>query len=154
MKASITAKEIMESQVVTVSPDNTLNEVWAKLSQYRISGAPVVDSEGSLLGVISQTDLLNEAPLSGLDRLPAGTYYIGAPFWENDDISEVLAQLGDVLVEEAMSPNVLTVAPDDDIAAVAVMMRRQHVHRIIVTEGRKVVGIITALDLIQLLERQ
>ena len=148
----VTARDVMETEVVTLRPDVSLFDAWTILFQQKISGAPVVGSSNRLLGVISQTDLLSEAYVDSVEGIIKNGYYIGAPFWDNEICESAVNKLNSIRVREVMNSKVVQVAPEDGIAAVAVEMRRHHIHRVIVTEQEQVVGIISALDLLGVLE--
>ncbi len=148
----ITAKDIMERKVITLEEGTSLAEAWMTLVEHRISGAPVVTDTGALRGVVSQADLLRVAIDEDIEDLPASSYYLDAPFLELDDSGQFTERLANMNVEEIMTDSVITASPNDNIASLAVAMRRNHVHRLVITEGAKVVGIISALDLLGVLE--
>lgn len=151
-KKQITAEEIMERSVVALLESTTLTEAWITLVEHRISGAPVVNDGGELVGVISQADLLRVAIEEDVEDLPRGSYHLNAPFFEFDDGAQFSDKLGAVTVDQVMTDSVITASPRDTIASLAVLMRRNHIHRLIITEGKKVAGIVSALDLLGVLE--
>ena len=151
MNREIQAKDIMQMNVICVTPDASLAEVRDLFVRHRISGAPVVDEEG-LVGVISLSDLVRVGLAKDVDDFPENSYFIGLPLLYGAELNTLQEQLEDRVVEEAMSTEVYTVAADDRLSVLAVTMRHHKIHRLIITEGKKVVGIVTALDLIQVLE--
>ncbi len=150
--SELRAKDVMESDVISVNSDDNLQSVSELFSSQQITGAPVVNESGALVGVISQSDLLHFVSSDGESRRPENAYYIEGPFWYSELISDSLEKLQGTIVAELMSPEVVSVGPDDRVGDVAITMRRKHIHRVIVTEEGKVVGIITALDLLKILE--
>lgn len=125
------ARELMETAVVSVSPELPVAELEAFLTAEEIHGAPVVDRDGKLLGVVSQTDVVRA--LSEESSL---------------DLRELLAP--DLIVEQIMTPQVLTVDVDEDVVEVARKMADGHMHRALVVDGDGVQGIITAFDLLRI----
>lgn len=153
MPKVLKVRDVMEREVISVHPSTTLENVWNTFRRNHISGAPVVDSQKGLVGVISQTDIVSEAFLGGHQDNRTGSYYIDYPFWDIDDVEDSLKKLGETSAEEVMNPNVITVTADDEVSRCAVLMRTNHVHRVLVVEGSKVIGIVTSMGLIQILEQ-
>ena len=152
-QVQIQAKDVMERNVVVLPPDATLFDAWTVFSERRISGAPVVCKRDGLIGVISQTDLLREVFSPELGTFGNESYYIGGPFWESTGVAGIPQRLTQVFVREAMSPYVISVSPSDEISHLASIMRSRRIHRLIVTEESGVVGIVTSLDLLGVLDR-
>ena len=126
------ASDVMEKGVVSVSPELPVAELESFLSSEEISGAPVVDDTGKLLGIVSQTDVIRALSEESSDAL-----------------HELLAP--DLTVEQIMTSSVLTVTEDEDVKRVARKLVDGHVHRAIVVDGDGVSGIITSFDLLRLL---
>jgi predicted transcriptional regulator len=154
MKNEIKAKEVMVCDVITLSPQMTAREASRVFSVNQISGAPVVSEDGTLCGVLSQTDLVREAFEGELGNFPSNTYYIGALYFAENITDTVLEKLEDFLVEDAMSSDVVTVSPEDTVSHVARTLRSNKIHRVIVSDNGSVCGVITSFDLLALLEQQ
>lgn len=116
------AREIMRAEVLTLRPEATLREAAAFLTSHRISGAPVVGPRRKLLGVISQTDLLRRG------QEPAET------------------EVGDV-----MTPAAYCADEETPAAELARFMLDKRIHRIIVARRGRLIGIITATDMLRAL---
>jgi CBS domain-containing protein len=151
MSREIQARDIMQMNVICVSPEASLAEVRDLFIRHRISGAPVVDEEG-LIGVISLSDIARVGLAKDVEDFPENSYFIGLPLLYGAELNSLQEQLEDRVVEEAMSTEVYTASADDRISVLAVTMRHHRIHRLIITEEKKVVGIVTAFDLIQVLE--
>jgi len=152
MKSVIKACDVMVDTVIFLRPDQTLTEAWQTLMEHRISGAPVVNRERELLGVLSQTDLAREAFVSGFGDFPRNSFYWGAPFYTDEDFGLFPDKMNTLLVDEVMTSDPVVANVEDDIARVATLMRSNHIHRVIVMDGKRVAGIISSLDLLKLLE--
>jgi len=165
-------RDIMTTEVITVNPDQTIREVMDLFTERHITGAPVV-SRGELVGVISATDLLTfaaappgpptengspygwsddgTAPVDEPEEL-APTFFTEAPGDEQalgvDVRSHPWNALDEFTVADAMSRSpIWQVGPETPVLAAADSMRQHGIHRILVTEGGKLIGIVTATDI-------
>jgi CBS domain-containing protein len=141
------ASDIMVPDVITVGPDNTVQDVAEILLAKHISGLPVVDSSGRLIGLVSEGDLLRRAE-AGTEherswwlKLLMGRETLAAEF-----VKEHARRVRDV-----MTRDVITVSPDTLVTDVAGMLERNRIKRVPVVQGGKVVGIISRANLIQAL---
>lgn len=136
--------EVMSAPVVTVGPDASFHEVVGKLLDHDISGVPVVDGDGHVLGIVTEADLVsNEA--YGYRRRRAlalvGDYLLGRnPAWVAKSSAR---RAGDL-----MSGVTSTARPDDDLRAVARRMLEQGHKRMPVVEDGRLVGIVSRHDLL------
>jgi CBS domain-containing protein len=147
------ARDIMTREVLTVRPETSISELSKVLENRKIGGLPVVDKDGRLRGVITQSDLVERA--RDLELPPAVNimdfhFYLQIP---SHLIQKVEKMLG-TTVGDCMSRNPITVAPDTPIAKVAALMDKQKVHTIPVLEGGKLVGVIGKMDLVRAMARE
>lgn len=133
------AREVMTSQVITVSPSDTVKHVAQVLDKASITAAPVVDDDGALVGIVSEADLLR----SGVEHDPRG--HLG-PVAESQE--PLATQIADV-----MSPHVLTVTDGTDAAEVAELLLESGVKSVPVVSGRIVIGIVSRRDLLGAMAR-
>lgn len=151
----LVARDVMNSEVVTVREDMTVEEVASLLKEREISGAPVEDAAGRLVGVVSVTDIALAAAEGGRLRgdISSPSFFVRG--WEDKADAEELAGLHveneDLLVREVMTPAIYSVPEDLPVGRVAETMIDGHVHRLLVTRGEQVVGIVTSSDLLGLL---
>jgi len=145
-----TAADIMSRQVICVMKDADLRDLGKLFLSKGITGAPVIDKDGDICGVVSQTDLLFYQ-LTRDDELvvPSDFYQTarveGRPIATGFQIEDV----NTATVEEVMTPVVHSVLASTPVAAIAKMMTNRHIHRVIVRRGMKVAGIISALDVLR-----
>ncbi len=152
---ALVAKDVMNSEVITVRDEWSVAELAEFLIDSEISGAPVEDSEGRLIGVVSLTDVA--ASFTGRDQAvidhPEADYYVRS--WEEKFNPEDLAGLrvaeSDATVGEIMTPRIFAVDEEAPISQVAEKLIHSHLHRLLVTRDKKVVGILTTSDLLGLL---
>ncbi|HBL30225.1 MAG TPA: hypothetical protein DD490_25615 [Acidobacteria bacterium] len=158
----ITAADLMNPRVLTVREDLTIRELANVLTENEISGAPVEDRSGKLVGVVSLTDVveaLAEDDEEDDDGIEGGETDRGAFFvseWRDDTMSrEEIEELGlddaELTVAEIMTPEVFTVREDTPVSEIALAMIQNHVHRLLVTRDDRVVGILSTSDLLGLL---
>jgi len=146
----LVAADIMSKHVICVMKDVDLRDLGKLFLAKGITGAPVIDRDGDICGVVSQTDLLYYQ-LTRDDELvmPSDFYQTarvdGRPIAKGFQIEDV----NTASVEEVMTPVVHAVVPETPVAEVAKMMTRRHIHRVIVRKGMKVAGIISALDVLR-----
>jgi CBS domain-containing protein len=148
----LTAKNIMSKNVVCVPRRMDLRDLAKLFLEKGFTGAPVVDEQGNLAGVISQTDLLYYQ-LTRDDELKLDNDFYASVKVEGRHLPSgyQIEDLNTGRVEDIMTPVVHSVREGADLVAVARMMTRKHIHRVIVRRGRKAVGIISALDLLRVL---
>lgn len=151
----ITAADLMNPRVLTVRVDLTVRELANVLVENEISGAPVEDRSGKLVGVVSLTDIaaaLADGEEDGEGE--RGDFFLSE--WADDGMSrEEIEELGldeaELMVAEIMTPEVFAVREDTPVSEIAEAMIQNHVHRILVTREDRVVGIISTSDLLGLL---
>ena len=144
------AADIMSTDVICVTKDADLRDLGKVFLAKGITGAPVIDKDGDICGVISQTDLLYYQ-LSRDDELVVTSDFYQTARVEGHGVAKGF-QIEDVntaTVEEVMTPVVHAVVASTPVAAIAKLMTRRHIHRVIVRRGMKVAGIISALDVLR-----
>lgn len=122
------AREIMSSRLVTLKPEQPLEDVIAALLRGRVSGGPVVDERGRLVGMISQMDCIK--------RIAAGSYH-----------QEELGQRA--TARSIMSEQVSTITPDTDLYRIAQIFLEGRYRRLPVVDGTKLVGQVSPRDVLR-----
>ncbi len=142
--------DLMTRDVAVINHKSDVHELEKLLLEKRVHGLPVVNDEGVLVGVISQTDLLAWHYNSGVD---GGAFYDTSRFHVTDEASMAGLRLTDIQtapVEEVMSPLVHCIRADLPIAVAASTMVDQRIHRLVVVdETLRVKGVISALDILR-----
>ncbi|HEX9870685.1 MAG TPA: CBS domain-containing protein [Candidatus Tectomicrobia bacterium] len=145
------AKDIMHPNVVTVTDTMDLREAAKIFVQERISGAPVIDELGNLVGVISQSDLV-EYELATERELTVEAPFYRQPYDESLDPSRgfQIEELPADTVKDVMTPYLITIQEDTAIREVAGRMAECGIHRVIVVdEDQQIRGIVTSLDVLR-----
>ena len=151
-KRDWTATDVMSRDVICVPEDMELRELTRLFLDRGITGAPVLNRQGDLVGVISQHDLLYYSLTRG-DELRLDTDFYQTVRVDGRRLPQGF-QVEDAnsgRVSDVMTPVVHAVSARTPVARVARLMTREHIHRVIVTQGRKVSGIISAVDLLKVL---
>ena len=142
------ARDIMTKEVITATPATSVTEVAALLEKHRISGVPVVDVAGRVVGVITQSDLVARA--RDLELPPAIALFDLRLFLETPShFKKRLEKMLGVTVGEVMTPNPISVSPEMPVEEIAALMDRKKVHTLPVLAGGKLVGVIGKIDLIR-----
>ncbi len=141
-------RSVMSTHVVTVSPETTLKDAAARLVRYGISGLPVVDDDGRLLGVLSEADIL--AKEAGSAR-GGSSPREGMLAWLIGD--EPPRHLDARTVADAMTSPALTIGPERTAREAAARMLADDVNRLPVIEGDTLVGIVSRADLVRAFAR-
>jgi CBS domain-containing protein len=117
------ASDVMVKDVITVTESMPLKDVARMFVEKKITGAPVVNAEGELVGVISETDIIRK------------TTSIGA--WSPSTVGQI------------MTRPAVTVSPNETLQRVCEMMYNRRIHRVVVAEGTGIKGILTTMDILR-----
>lgn len=156
--SKLTARDIMKSKVLRLDPHSPLEEAVRTLTDMRISGAPVVDRHGRLVGVLSVRDVAQPEHLRhGRGAREERSLFPDAALGDDESDDDSLFSMEDYgprvgeseTVEQVMSPDPITVAPNASLRTVCALMVREGIHRVIVVEDGKLVGIVTTLDVVR-----
>ena len=171
----LTVRDIMQSKVVTVTPDATVRDLARLLADEQISGVPVLDGAGQLVGVVSSTDVVRLTAEESDVSLAAVTFAGRADRTiepDEDDAEDVdpygfflpedapfaeqvmLAELAEsrtetTTVEDIMTPVTFTVEPDTPVAELCGFLVRGRIHRAVVVKNKRLEGIVTSADVLR-----
>jgi len=148
-------EEAMQKNVIKFQPEDRIVEVAQSLRKNKISGAPVVNKEDIVVGIISEGDIMRllevHSPRINL-ILPAPLDLIELPLrmkYELDEIAEDMNKAASILIGEIMTKKVITIAPDADISDAAQLMDTHDIKRLPVVDNTgKLIGIVTRGDII------
>lgn len=142
------AKDIMTKEVITVRRDTTVRELAQLFAQHRISTVPVVDEGGLLVGIVSESDLIEQD--KNLHIPTVVSIFDWVIYLESDkrfekELQKMTAQtVGEIYAEEVFS-----VGPESPVSEVADIMTSKRIQAVPVVEGRRVVGIIGRIDMVK-----
>ncbi len=155
--SKLTVKDVMQSEVMAVDADWPLDKLAGFLVDNSISGAPVTDEKGELVGVVSLTDLVRHSSMTEKDTETASTHDVYLYELERHMSHEELRVFhtqyeSPIQVREIMTPMIFKVSEEDSLQDVAATMLKGRIHRVFVTRGSTLTGIVTALDMLQVIK--
>ena len=147
------AEDIMTSPTITIGKDKNVKEALELLAENNISGIPVTDEEGKVIGIISGADIIRYSQQKKLIPSSSTSIWV-APLGNTDDDLQMIRsgyeKLYRTMVEQIMTKKVYTASKDTPISDLAKLMSRRNVNRIpIVNKDNHVVGIVTRNDLVK-----
>ncbi len=143
------AHQIMTTQVITVGADTPIVDAIDKMLRYRVSGLPVVDAEGRLIGMISEGDFIRRAEIGTRPRRGRWLQFlVGASQSAADFIHAHGRKVGDM-----MTPDPVTVMEDAPLDEIAKIMESQSIKRLPVMRGERLIGIVTRSDFLPAVAR-
>lgn len=155
----ITAREVMRTHVLTVSRNTPLSEVERLLGEHRIGGAPVTDESGHIVGVVSMRDLL-ERYTEDRDSNPRAShsfFHMAAAELNDEEFEELdsfeLPAESEETVSDIMNSDVHSVSADTLVPDIAAKMIERRIHRVLVEDNKRYIGLITTFDLLGALRR-
>jgi CBS domain-containing protein len=142
-------REVMTEDVLTIGPEAPLKDVAKILVEHGVSGLPVCDIEGHVVGVISEGDILYKEhdPTEGHVGGPLGWFVDGSPNVRG------AAKAQAITAGKAMTSPAVTIPPYESVAQAARVMCERRVNRLPVVKGGKLVGIVTRADLVRAFTR-
>ena len=144
------AIDIMTADVVTVKKETTVAELANLLATHNIGGTPVVDSQGHLVGVVTESDLIDQKKKVHIPTVVTildSVIYLESP---NKMEKEMLKMAGST-VGDIFTENPQTVAEDTSIEEIATIMSEKNIHTLPVVRDSKIIGIIGKRDIIKTL---
>ena len=141
------ARDVMVPTVITVGVDASIGEVADTLLSHHISGAPVVNKKGELVGVVSEGDLMRR-PETGTTRRPS--WWLALLSSDRASATEYIKSHSRK-VADVMTREVISAGPDTSLGDIAAMLERNRIKRVPILDGGKLVGIVTRANILQAL---
>lgn len=138
-------KDVMTRRVITVPPDTPIHEAARLMTQHRVSGLPVVDGTGRLVGIISEGDLI----LRQKPREVGGWWRVF--FDDGERLAREYRKAVGTTVGEVMTKAVISVSPDLPLSSAASILDKRHVRRLPVVSNGTLLGIVSRGDLVKAL---
>jgi CBS domain-containing protein len=142
------AKDVMTKDVITVRREITVRDLAVLFAERHISSVPVVDNEGSLIGIVSESDLVEQDKNLHIPTVVSifdWVIYLESSKRFEAELQKMTGQtVGDIYTEKVFS-----VTPEASVSEVADIMSRERVHVVPVVDGGQVVGVIGRIDLIR-----
>ncbi len=143
-----TAKDIMTKEVLTVTTDVTIEGLARILTKHDISGAPVVDEDGKLIGIVTESDLIKmeqRLHIPTVINIFDAVIYLGSSKKFEEDIKRMAA----TTVEDIFRKDVVTIAENATIEEIATIMSEKNIHHLPVVKKGRLVGIVGKKDIVK-----
>jgi CBS-domain-containing membrane protein len=140
--------DVMTRDVITVTPETPLRDLASILSEKNINGVPVVDDKGNVLGVVCESDLVNQnKPL----HIPTVFVILDSviPMENPWRLQKEFKRLAATTVGDIYSYPAVSISPDTDLSEVARIMSERKFYTLPVIEGGKLVGVVGKADVIR-----
>jgi CBS domain-containing protein len=137
----------MTSPVVSVEPDATILQAIRMMLQRRVSGLPVIDQGGRLLGIVTEGDFLRRAETGTRRRRPRWLEFLVGP----GKLAEEYVHSHARKVHEVMTPDPVTVTEDTSLQDIVQLMEKHQIKRVPVVRGQQVKGIVSRANLLHAL---
>ena len=142
------AKDVMTEGVITVGPDTPIREIASVLLERHISAVPVIDDTGSVIGVVSEGDLIH--------RPEIGTEARGRAWWlrlfeDNADLAASYSKSHGAKARDVMTRDVISVEESTPLADIAELLETRHIKRVPVTRDGKLAGIVSRANIVRAL---
>ncbi|MHB9094042.1 MAG: CBS domain-containing protein [Eubacteriales bacterium] len=147
------AKDIMTVDVLTVRPEDTVEDVIKLLLDNRISGVPVVNGENEVVGIVTEGDLMvktQKLHVPSYIQILGGVIYLDDP----EDFREELKKSVAIKVEDMMTTDPLTVEEDTPVDEIATIMSDSGINRLPVVRDDRLMGIVSRADIIRSMARK
>ena len=141
------AADIMTKPVITVTPETKIAEAARLMLQHRISGLPVVDDRGRVVGIVTEGDLLRRSEIGTERQRPRWVELLIGPGRLARDYVDAHARTAG----EVMSESVVSVTPEEALPDVVRLMEKRHVKRVPVIDQGRLVGIVSRANLVRAL---
>ncbi len=142
------AKDIMTTRIHSVTPETGIEELGRMFAEKNVNAMPVVDDQGRLLGIVTQTDLVEQDKPLHIPTVISifdWVFYLESEKNFKDEVRKITAgKVGEIYTQE-----VVTCTPDTPVSEVASLMVDNAAHLVPVVEGDKLVGVVARLDIIR-----
>jgi CBS domain-containing protein len=142
------ALDVMQRNPITVTPEMPIEDAVRRMISHGISGLPVIDATGAVVGILSEGDLLRRVELGTEAKVPTWVRWLA-----EGRAAHAYARSHARKVGEVMTAPVVSVTPETDLAEVAALMESRRIKRLPVLQDGRLIGIITRLDLVRALEQ-
>lgn len=149
------AEDVMRRKVVTVRPDTSLPDLERRFIDEKLTGFPVVDGD-TLRGVVSRSDIVRHLVMEHTIAEVATGFYddgrgIDIPIPASDWVAKTVGKrIDEMRVSDVMSNKLITVASDTTLRDVARLLRQRRVHRVLVVDNGRLLGVVSGSDYVRL----
>jgi CBS-domain-containing membrane protein len=149
----ISAKDIMTKEVISVSPDLVVEKLAEIFWENRISGAPVVDDNGTVIAIVTENDLIDQNKKVHIPTMIAILDSV-IMLEKADKIEKEIRKMTGTTVKDICSDTLITVEPETPLDEVATIMAEKQVHTLPVLTDGKLVGVVGKSDIIKTMAKK
>lgn len=146
----LTARDIMNREVITVTDESTVKELAQILSLHQISGVPVINKNGKMIGVVTESDLIfqtKKVHIPTVITILDSVFYLESP----EKMGDEMKKMAGIKVKDILTSAPITVTETTQLDEIATIMAEKNVHTLPVMNGDILVGIIGKKDIIRTL---
>ncbi len=146
------AKDFMTEDVITIRPEATVEELARLLIKHKISGVPVVDDEKSLVGIVTENDLISQNKrlhIPTIIRLFDAFIVLGS-----DKINEEIKKMAAATVDEICTKKVVSIREETSLEEIATIMSEKNIHLLPVVRDKVVVGIVGKANVVNVMTHE
>lgn len=148
------ASEIMSSPAITITPETSIQSLTRLMREKQISGLPVVDADGELLGVVTELNLIaRNAPVHEPHYLAVLSGLLPLGLTQYRDYKQQLRQVLATTAEQLMTTDIESVTPATELEDLVRLMAHPETILLPVLEANRVVGVVTRTDVVRLIEK-
>jgi len=144
----LTAKDVMTREVQTVSSTTEISELARRFVETGLGTFPVLDADGKICGIVSESDLLRQQAPIHIPRVTAlfdWVFYLESEKKFQQEVQRITART----VGEICSREIVSCAPDTSVAELAGLMTSKKIHLVPVLEGEQLLGVVARVDLLR-----
>src|SRR6516165_11317527 len=145
------AMDVMTTNVITVEPNTSVQELATLLSERGISGVPVVDRDSRLVGIVTEGDLLHRTETGTERRIQRRRSRWLDSFTSDQEAARDYVKAHGRIVREIMTPDVISVSDTTELADIATLLETKRIKRVPVVRDGKLVGIVSRANLVRAL---
>lgn len=145
------AMDVMTTNVITVDPNTSVQEVARLLSERSISGVPVVDSQNRLVGIVSEGDLLHRVETGTERRVRRRRSWWLDTIGSDEELARDYVKSHGRTAKEVMTRDVISVAETTELADIATLLETKRIKRVPVVRDGQLVGIVSRANLVRAL---
>ena len=149
----LTAKDIMTKDVITVTPDTSVEKLASILVQNQISGVPVLDDDGALYGMVTENDLISQNKRL---HIPTVVSFLDAAIYleSSKKFEQEVKRLTATKVRDICSRKIVSITEDASLVDIATIMSEKKVHLLPVVRNKQVVGVVGKRDMVKAVAQQ
>jgi len=144
-----TARDIMTQEVITIAPDSSIRVLAAIFTENNISGVPVVDEQGSVIGIVTESDLIfhnKRLKVPSVITILDSFFFLDSP----EKMEKELKKIGAATVADICTSPPVTITDDTPLDEIATLMSDKHIHTLPVIDGAgEMIGIVGKKDIIR-----